>query len=110
MDLLVARIARRMSAERARADRWRARLPACARLLHARGATRVVLFGSLATGAPPHDATDVDLAVWGLSDREIIDVVLDLEELLGASVDLVAVEAASPSLAACIARDGVEVR
>ena len=84
-------------------------MPDAARLLRQRGASRVVLFGSLATGAPPHERTDVDLAVWGLSERAALDVVLDLEDLFGASVDLVCVETATPTLAARVARDGVEV-
>jgi predicted nucleotidyltransferase len=110
VDLLAARIADRLHAQHARADGLRARLPACARLLRARGATRVVLFGSLATGATPHEATDVDLAVWGLSEEVARDVILDLEELVGAAVDLVPMESAPASLVARVARDGVEIR
>jgi predicted nucleotidyltransferase len=109
MDLLAERIATRDRAARDRAEALRVRLPSCVRRLRARGATRVVLFGSLATGAPLHAATDVDLAVWGLSERDVLDLALDLEDDLGASVDLVRVESAGPSLLARIARDGKEL-
>ncbi|HEY6461870.1 MAG TPA: nucleotidyltransferase domain-containing protein [Polyangiaceae bacterium] len=109
MDLLAARIERRADAARARADALRARLPECVRVLRGRGATRVVLFGSLATGAAPHERTDVDLAVWGLSERDVLDVALDLEEIFGASLDIVSAECAGQRLLARIARDGVEL-
>jgi predicted nucleotidyltransferase len=69
----------------------------------------VVLFGSLVTEAPLHASTDVDLAVWGLSERDVVDVALDLEDELGASVDLVRAESAGASLLARIARDGKEL-
>ena len=52
----------------------------------------------------------MDLTVWGLSERDTLDVALDLEDLFSASVDLVRVESASPRLAARIARDGVDLR
>jgi predicted nucleotidyltransferase len=109
MDRLTARIAARDRAARDRADALRARLPAGVRLLRDRGATRVVLFGSLASGAAVHDATDVDLAVWGLSERDMIDLGLELEDELKASVDLVRAESAGPALAARISRDGKEL-
>jgi predicted nucleotidyltransferase len=95
MDLLAERIATRDRAARDRADALRVRLPSCARRLRARGATRVVLFGSLVTEAPLHASTDVDLAVWGLSERDV--------------VDLVRAESAGASLLARIARDGKEL-
>jgi predicted nucleotidyltransferase len=109
MDLLAERIATRDRAARDRADALRVRLPSCARRLRARGATRVVLFGSLVTDAPLHASTDVDLAVWGLSERDVVDLALDLEDDLGAAVDLVRAESAGASLLARIARDGKEL-
>jgi predicted nucleotidyltransferase len=109
VDLLTARIANRLHAAHARAESLRAKVPACARLLRTRGATRVVLFGSLATGATPHETTDVDLAVWGISEDVARDVILDLEDVVGGAVDLVTMETASASLVARVARDGLEI-
>lgn len=109
VDLLAARIANRLRVQHARAERLRAQVPACARLLRARGARRVVLFGSLATGAQPHESTDVDLAVWGLSEAAARDLILDLEDLVSAEVDLVRMESAAPSLVSRVAQDGLEI-
>ena len=109
IDPLVDRIARRQAADRARAQRLRALIPVVASVLRARGATRVVLFGSLATGAEPHAASDVDLAIVGLSDDAIADATLEIEAITGAKVDLVGLETASPSLVRRIAEDGIEV-
>jgi predicted nucleotidyltransferase len=40
------------------------------------GARRVVLFGSLASGAEPHAGTDIDLCVEGVSERDALTRVL----------------------------------
>lgn len=107
--LLVARIAERQLEARARADVLRARVPELARRLRAVGASRVRLFGSLATGARPHADTDVDLCVEGLSDREAAAAAIDLESIAGARVDVVRWESASERLRARIAADGIDV-
>lgn len=82
----------------------------CANMLRERyGATRVVLFGSLARGTFGL-RSDIDIAVWGVSSVEYFDV---LPELMAAGgeieVNLVRHEAASASLRESIARDGVEL-
>jgi predicted nucleotidyltransferase len=77
--------------------------------LRARGATRVVLFGSLARGDEPRARTDVDLAVWGLDLGELYGAMDDLGRMTGAKVDLVMGETMGQRLAAAVARDGVEI-
>lgn len=109
MDLLVARYVARQADARRRAEHLRGLVPAMGRALSARGASRVVLFGSLARGDEPHGETDVDLAVWGLSLGELCDAAGELSELAGARVDLVPAEWMSERLAAAVAREGVGV-
>jgi predicted nucleotidyltransferase len=73
------------------------------------GASRVLLFGSLARGGWRTSASDVDLAVEGLTGDywEAWGVV---EDAIGdRRVDLVEIEAASPSLRAAIEAEGVEL-
>jgi len=90
-------------------ERLRALLPDAAERLRSRGARRVIVFGSLATGAEPHETTDVDLAVEGLDESAIGEATFELEAMFGAKVDLVAIERASSRVAAWISRDGREV-
>jgi len=106
---LVERIARRQEDARLRADALRACVPTLARRLRVLGATRVRLFGSLATHAQPHAATDIDLCVDGLDDFAAGEAILELEPMAGARVDVVRWEGASDRLRARITRDGVEV-
>ncbi|HBY94674.1 MAG TPA: nucleotidyltransferase domain-containing protein [Chloroflexi bacterium] len=72
------------------------------------GATRVVLFGSLARNDPFYPRSDVDLAVWGLEEKHYYRAVshlLDLDPAI--QVDLVMAEDASATLLEAIAREGV---
>lgn len=101
------RIARGQRDALLRAQALRAEVPEIARWLTGRGATKVVLFGSLATGKPPHRGTDIDLAVLGMSEDEVAEALLELEPRLGAKVDLVRLETASPSMQRRIETDGV---
>ena len=105
----IARITRARANARVRAERLRAIVPALAERLYRIGATRVVLFGSLAPSGTPHEESDVDLCVEGLDDDALADVILDLVELVGCDVDLVRWEAASPPLRRRITSEGVEV-
>lgn len=109
VDPLVHRIAASQRAAEERARRLRSLLPDLASALKARGARRVRLFGSLATGADPHAGTDVDLCVEGLPDESLADAVLELEARAGARVDVVRWESASQRMRRRIERDGVEV-
>ena len=109
LDGLVRRIAARQRDARRRAEAMRKAVPALAGELCARGATRVVLFGSLATGAPPHDRTDVDLCVEGLSDGAVALASLDLEAAFGIPVRVICWEFASEPLRELIRTYGEDV-
>jgi predicted nucleotidyltransferase len=108
-DPLVDRLAAAQREARERARRLRAVVPELAYLLRSRGARRVRLFGSLATGAEPHAGTDVDLCVEGLDDSAIADATSALEAMAGARVDLVRWESATERLRRRVDRDGVEL-
>ena len=70
-----------------------------ARLLYDQfGATRVILFGSLARDARFHARSDIDLAVEGLASEHFWKAWAAIERLdLSIEVDLVPLEAAKPS-------------
>lgn len=108
-DLMEERIARAQASAEERATALRRLVPTLARALYDRGAHRVILFGSLATGAPPHADTDVDLCVAGLDEPTWEQVAVDLEGAARARVDLVRWEDASPRLRRRIEADGVEI-
>ena len=74
-------------------------------MLRAAGATRVVLFGSLAAGTP-RDDSDVDLAAEGIPRLRFFELLGELMDLFGCSVDLVRLEDAPPSLRARIEAEG----
>jgi predicted nucleotidyltransferase len=96
---------RRVKAE-ARAARLRAHLPQARQLLIEQyQASRVVLFGSLATGTYS-EQSDVDLAVEGLPSDLYFHALADLMALFGVPVDLVRLEEAAASLQAHIEEEG----
>jgi predicted nucleotidyltransferase len=81
-----------------RAQRLSRDLAGAATLLRTRfGATRVVLFGSLATGSSS-ETSDVDLAVEGLPSAEYFRALADRMGHFGTPVDLVRLEEAPKSL------------
>jgi predicted nucleotidyltransferase len=82
-----------------------------ARLLKAQfKVERVALFGSLLTVAKMHEASDIDLAVWGLADAAYLSAVTQLLALdPDFSIDLVQVEAAAPALRQSIFTSGIEL-
>lgn len=89
-----------------RAERLRREVPELARRLRARGATRVVLFGSLASGAAPHEETDIDLCVQGLTQAEVEQAALEFVAAVG-PVDLVRWETAPPELRSVVTTYGL---
>ena len=94
-------MARRIAERRRRA--WVVAREGAALLRERFGATRVLLFGSLLVPERFDMHSDVDLAVWGLADREYFRAVSHLLSLdPGISVDLVAGESAPASLLAAI--------
>lgn len=71
------------------------------------GASKVVVFGSLARGDLFHERSDVDLAAWGIDERDYLKAVsqlLDLDSTL--EVNLVRIEEAREGVQAAIERDG----
>ena len=71
-------------------------------------AQRVVVFGSVLSSDRFHPHSDLDLAVWGLEEKDYYRAVarlLDLDPVI--SVDLIEAELASPALLAVIEQEGV---
>ena len=99
-----------------RAAAWQAAQEAAAALRDRFGASRVVVFGSLARG----DFTlgsDIDMAAWGVSPRKYFGAVSFLLDLgadfgrdgRGFRIDVVAGEAAPERLRSQIEREGVAI-
>lgn len=79
------------------------------RVLEGRAGLRYAIhFGSSARG-DDHALSDVDVAVRGLSGMARLDLAADLEAALGQTVQVVALEGATVTLAYRIFRDGVVV-
>ena len=109
MDRLTDRIAEMDRAAQVRAKRVRSLLASVARLLRQKGARRIWLFGSMASGGHPHGDSDVDLVVEGLPAVGLIRTMLEVEQVLGVEVDLTRLEESCGSLRARIAREGEEL-
>lgn len=109
MDLFTQRVADRMAFARERAERLRASVPKLTHALRLRGATRVVLVGSLARGDAYNLDTDVDLIVWGLSLGEAYEAGSDLSVAVDARVEVIPFEVVGPRLAAAIESEGIDV-
>jgi len=76
------------------------------------GATRVVVFGSLAQKTPFTPWSDIDLAVWGIKPEQYFaaaGAVMDMGLDSGIKVDLVDPENCSKEFQADIEVDGIEV-
>lgn len=74
------------------------------------GVTRVVVFGSLVKEELFHNRSDIDLAVWGMAEKEYYRAVahlLTLDQEIG--IDLIMVEAAPAPLRKRIEDEGVPV-
>ena len=72
------------------------------------GAKRVAVFGSAVHRHLFHNRSDLDLAVWGLDEKQYYRAVsrlLQIDQSL--SVDLIRVEDADPSLMELIEKEGV---
>ena len=105
LSLLHEREARKWTMGLQRATRIRTRLQDARQLLCERGASRVRVFGSLATGGFS-EGSDVDLAVWDLPPRSQFRCMADLATLLDATVDLILWEDAPQSLRDRILAEG----
>lgn len=105
-----AKIRRQKRQEQLEAKRihaWQVAATGAALLKSEFGAEQVAVFGSLLTPGLFHHRSDVDLAVWGLPQDMYFRAVGRLQSLdAQISVDLVAVEMASPRLQKKIEREG----
>ena len=89
---------------------WSAARKAAKLLKKEFGATRVVVFGSLAGSGMLTRWSDVDIAAWGIEPTytfKAIGAVMDLDEEV--HVNLVDVNTCRPSLLRAIEREGVEI-
>jgi predicted nucleotidyltransferase len=83
---------------------------AAAMLKQRYGATRVVLFGSLAHRAWYHPRSDVDLAVDGIAPETFFRAWTAVEHVIRErAVDLVDIAAASPSVYRSVTEDGIDL-
>lgn len=81
----------------------------CARVLKEQfGARRVVLFGSLLDYQAMSPRSDIDLAVWGLPEKEFFRAGAAIERGHDFSIDLVEAEKAKPRLRKAIEK-GIEL-
>ena len=72
------------------------------------GVKRVAVFGSLACRDLFHWRSDLDLAVWGLDEKQYYRAVSRLLQIdQSVSVDLIRVEDADPSLVELIEKEGM---
>lgn len=89
---------------------WQVARNAAQILRQTNGATRVLVFGSLVNKALFHPESDVDLAVWGMDEKEYFRAVSQLLSIApGIDTDLVRIEDAKPSLVQRIEKEGVEI-
>ncbi|MCL6643014.1 MAG: nucleotidyltransferase domain-containing protein [Candidatus Bipolaricaulota bacterium] len=99
---------RRLEQRRSRA--WQVAYQAAHLLKQRFGATRVVLFGSLARHEGFSLWSDVDLAAWGLRPDETFRAVVALIELdPEIAINLVDMAVCRPDLRAVIEQEGVEL-
>jgi predicted nucleotidyltransferase len=74
------------------------------------GVTRVMMFGSLTRPSLFHFNSDIDLAVWGLPEKEYYRAVGILQSLHPKfAVDVVRFEEVSPALQAMILNEGEDL-
>ncbi len=98
LAFLRRRMAESLGADERAAAELRRLLPGVVNVLVREfGATRVVLFGSLAEGLARADS-DIDLAVAGLAPADYFRALGRVETAAGRRVDLVPLEEASPEL------------
>lgn len=100
---------RRLRALAERRERARQVAQAAAQVLRERyGATRVILFGSVAHGQGFHPESDIDLAAEGIAPVDFWRAWAALDTIdLSFEINLIAVEEATPSLQAVLKTEGV---
>lgn len=79
-------------------------------LRHDFGAERVVLFGSLTDRELFHDRSDIDLAAWGIPEKDYLKAVAAVTGFTPTfQVDLARMEEASERLHNVVAEEGVDL-
>ena len=100
--------ARRKQLEARREQAWQVARRAADVLREQYGATKVVVFGSLRHPFLFHKRSDIDLAAWGIHERDYYRAVGTLLGLdVKFEVDLIEAEFARPALEALIEREGI---
>lgn len=93
--------------EQRRARAWEVARQAAKMLKEEFGASQVAVFGSLAQGRWFSDASDVDIAVWGLKSDDYFTAVARLQDISPEfQVDLVSIERCKPGLREAILNEG----
>lgn len=105
---------RQQMRQRARAERlaraWEVARQAAELLTGEFGATRVIVFGSLAHGRWFTERSDIDLAAVNLRAEDYLVAVARLQDLSAEfAIDLVAWECCRPELRAIIEAEGIEI-
>lgn len=96
--------------ERRRRQAWRVARRAARLLREKYGASRVVLFGSLAHDAWFTPWSDIDLAAWGIPPEHFYGAVAAITGLSPTfRIDLVDPDACRSALRATVEREGIEV-
>ncbi len=107
VEAIRCRAQARMEQDAERCRRWRERLPRLVReLVAAFGATRIVLFGSLARGEAGL-GSDIDLLVEGIDAEQVFAAAAAADRILGdVHVDLVPSAFAHPEVNEIAEREG----
>lgn len=101
---------RRAAADARREQAWNVARLGAERLKSEFGATRVVVFGSLAEGTYFDERSDIDFAAWGTAHAAYLaalGMLMDIDPRF--EVDFVRVEEAPPSLRERIEAEGVDL-
>lgn len=98
------------TADRRRRQAWRVARQAAQLLRERYGASKVVLFGSLAHDAWFTSWSDIDLVAWGIPPECFYSAVATVTGLSATfKIDLVDGDACRPSLRTTIEREGIEL-
>ncbi len=102
--------AQRAVIEARRQRAWQVAKQAAVLLRHDFGVSRIVVFGSITSEKLFHVHSDIDLAIWGLSERVYFRAVGVLQGIDAEfSMDLIRFEDASPTFQEAIRQGGIEL-
>ncbi len=99
---------RRVQLQQRRSEAYSVALKAAAVLRRRFSATRVILFGSLATNIGFSEYSDIDLAAWGISAHEFYRAVATVTGISTTfKIDLIDPDTCPPSLKEAIISQGI---